>query len=714
MIEYTEELKKIFKYSEEEAKKLNSRYVDTEHFILSVLKKYNKLSLLLKETYNLTYEMYLKELKSEIKEEEYTGIYSSNIKKVIDNACYYDKNNKKPIIDIDTIFLSILENDQGLGIEILENLNINLKELYISLKEQVENTINPFIKEVGINLNLKAKANEFEQTIGRKKELTKIMEILARKNKNNPILVGKAGVGKTAIVEELSRRIINKNVPSFLLNTNIISINMSNLVAGTKYRGEFEEKLNKIIKELETDKNTIIFIDEIHTLVGAGGAEGAIDASNILKPALARGKLRCIGATTLSEYKKCIEKDKALDRRFQKIYVEEPNELETLTILKKIKKDYEKYHNVKINNDILEKIVKLSKKYIKTRYEPDRSIDILDEVCAKASIKDNNIKVRKLLNKKEKVTKLKNQHIKNKQYIYASKLKEEENNIDNNIKKIKNKNNINEVTLNDLKLTLESKSNSYIKELNNNLNVKNIKENIKEKILGQNAIIEKVLDIIKNKTIDKKPLSLLFIGSTGVGKTFLAKELNKELKYNFIKLDMSEYSFDMSINKIIGSAQGYVGYEDVNTVFEVVKDKPNSLILLDNIEESSDKVLNLLLKVIDEGYLTNSKGEEIYFNNCIFVLTTKNNNINNLGFIIKGQKQSNSYLENKINYSFYFNDLKRKDIEELINKKLKEKNKILTKEEINKLIEESNYKKYGARKLDILVEKKINKNNVYI
>ena len=526
-------------------------------------------------------------------------------------------------------------------------------------------------------------------------------------------------MGKTAIVEELAKKIVSNNVPNFLKNTTIISVNISSLVSGTKYRGDFEEKLNKIIKELEDNKKIIMFIDEIHTLVGAGGAEGAIDASNILKPALSRGNIKCIGATTINEYKKYIEKDKALDRRFQKIYIEEPNNKETLTILKRIKKDYEKYHNVKVNDNVLEKIVYLSKKYINDRKEPDRSIDILDEICAKAEVKNKNDILCKQKKELEKIITKKHNAIKTKDYKTASIIRQEEKRLEKTINTITNKPKIKEVTINDLKNVLEYKSNSLVKELNKNINYDLIKEKIKENIIGQDNIIDNIINIINTNDDDKKPLSFLFNGKSGVGKTLLAKRISQELKYNFIKLNMSEYSSDMSINKIIGSSQGYVGYEDVNTVFEKMKDKPNSLILLDEIDKANEKVVDLFLNILDEGYLTNSKGENLYFNNSIFILTTnKIKNKTNCGYI-KDNYQTNydsfdkEYI-NRIDYLFTFNSLNKDNIEKIIMLYSKKYNKKIDSNAINNIINNCKYNKYGARKIKNLFFKEINKKNVYI
>ncbi len=718
MVDYTMELKRMLNYSEIEAKNLNDKYIDSHHYILSLLKHDKNINNVFKK-YNITYNSFLCEVKKSKIEKGFINIYSLNLKKIIDCACYYNKNEKKIRVDNYNCILSLLKNDESQTINILNKMNVNVSLLYKEFKKQNNNKTNLYIKEIGVDLNLKAKLNEFDKTIGRKKEIQRLIEILARKNKNNPILIGEAGVGKTAIVEELAKKIVSNNVPNFLKNTTIISVNISSLVSGTKYRGDFEEKLNKIIKELEDNKKIIMFIDEIHTLVGAGGAEGAIDASNILKPALSRGNIKCIGATTINEYKKYIEKDKALDRRFQKIYIEEPNNKETLTILKRIKKDYEKYHNVKVNDNVLEKIVYLSKKYINDRKEPDRSIDILDEICAKAEVKNKNDILCKQKKELEKIITKKHNAIKTKDYKTASIIRQEEKRLEKTINTITNKPKIKEVTINDLKNVLEYKSNSLVKELNKNINYDLIKEKIKENIIGQDNIIDNIINIINTNDDDKKPLSFLFNGKSGVGKTLLAKRISQELKYNFIKLNMSEYSSDMSINKIIGSSQGYVGYEDVNTVFEKMKDKPNSLILLDEIDKANEKVVDLFLNILDEGYLTNSKGENLYFNNSIFILTTnKIKNKTNCGYI-KDNYQTNydsfdkEYI-NRIDYLFTFNSLNKDNIEKIIMLYSKKYNKKIDSNAINNIINNCKYNKYGARKIKNLFFKEINKKNVYI
>ena len=406
MINYDKEVIKILKFSEKEAMKLNHNYIGSEHLLLSILKTNNIIKNTLNK-YQITYEIVFNEIKKiKVIKTNKQLLYTPLLKRILLSSI---DNNK---IELKSIFLRLLETGEGIAISILNNQSIDLKKLY--------NEINNNHKiSYGTNMNIEVE-KEYEIITGREKELNEIIEVLSRKNKNNPILIGESGVGKTAIIEELAHRINIKDVPSNLYNKNIISINLSELISGTRYRGEFEEKLNTLIKEFESNNNLILFIDEIHTLIGAGGAEGAIDASNILKPYLARNKIKCIGATTKEEYNKIFIKDKALNRRFFKIEINEPNIKETISILNNSKKYYEKFHNVYINKNQIKQIVTLSNKYIKDRYEPDKSLDILDKICTKAKLlnyKKNNLNVNNLLLTLEKE---KNNYIKQKDFKNAT------------------------------------------------------------------------------------------------------------------------------------------------------------------------------------------------------------------------------------------------------------------------------------------------------
>lgn len=509
---------------------------------------------------------------------------------------------------------------------------------------------------------------------------------------------------------------------------------MATTVAGTKYRGEFEERVNKILKELEDNSDIILFIDEIHTLVGAGGAEGAIDASNIFKPALARNKMRCIGATTTKEYKQFIENDKALDRRFQKVEIKEPSDSVVKNILLKLRDTYSNYHKTIIEDNIIDFIIELSNKYIKTRYQPDKAIDILDEVCAHVSLKENNkIKKYNELNKKlSNILKEKKKCLLQKDYNKASFYKELENNLMSKINKLElflsiEKNNI--VTKEDVIKIVERKSNVPIYELKdfNNKDIKEFEYILKNNIIGHDNIICELIKIYKTLKLgfrdDNTCYSMMFTGPSGVGKTELAKLFSKRISNNVIKLDMSEYSEAHTISKLIGSPAGYVGYNDNKNILEQVKDNPFSIIILDEIEKAHSNIINLLYQILDEGKLKDSKGEDIYFNNAMIIMTS-NIGFNNkeIGFNTCG-KIKNELKEyfgipfiNRIDNVITFNTLKSDDIRKIVKNKLsKLKNKYknkninikINKNVIDEVIDLSNYEEFGARKIDKIIKNKI-------
>ena len=542
------------------------------------------------------------------------------------------------------------------------------------------------------------------------------------------MLIGEAGVGKTAIVEELARILTNNNTYGPLSKKRIVSVSMASLVAGTKYRGEFEERINKIITELEEETDVILFVDEIHTLVGAGGAEGAIDASNILKPALARGKIKIIGATTTEEYKEYIEKDKALSRRFQTVTIKEPDTKTTLQILTKLRPIYEKYHKVKISDEILQEIVTLSNRYIHDRMMPDKAIDVLDEVCSRTFISNckKTNKLEDIYIELNKIKDLKNDSIIKNDFTNALEFRKKELLLEDKKNKYemnKQPNNYHNVNIKDVIEVVESRSKIPVLLDDKNMWLK-VKNKINKTVLGQQEAVDTLCDIIKkyNYDYDKtKPLSFLFVGPSGVGKTLLVKEYAKNYykKDSLIRLDMSEYKENHSVSKLIGSPPGYVGYDDNKNVFEQIKDNPHSLILLDEIEKASPDVINLFLQILDEGIAKNSKGEEINFTNTTIIMTSNigcekrqlgfNNNQNKNTDI--NQVLGISFV-NRINKIIFFNQMDEETVLKIIRnkinnlrKKYKDKNINLTiskniEQEIKDLCE---YKTYGARKIDKVI-----------
>lgn len=740
---FSEEAQKILVEAKREMNELNHPYVGSEHLLLAILNQNNDLTKKLKK-YNLTYKIFKDELINivgvgTVKSEWY--LYTPLLKRVLENAIIESKETEEEV-SVQSLLLSLLNEGEGVAIRIMLGLSIDINKLYneISNKKQIKSSSKKklLISELAEDLTMKAKNNELDPVIGRDNELQRLIEVLSRRTKNNPILIGDAGVGKTAIVEELARLIVNNEVPKSLKNKKIFSLDMASAVAGTKYRGEFEERIKKIVKEVEDNDDIILFIDEIHTLVGAGGAEGAIDASNIFKPSLARGKMRCIGATTINEYKEFIEKDNALDRRFQKVYIDEPNNENLKNILMKLKGIYEGYHGVKINENIIDKIMELSKRYIYDRCEPDKSIDILDEVCAKVSLKEvkEEVQIRKYYDELENVKKEKNKSIINQNYDKAYSLREKEEDIESKINELEmiilEKKKRRKVTINDVIEVVNMKTKIPVYELNNDINkqIEVMKNNLRENIIGQNSAIDKLLEITKKIKLgikdSNKSYSLLFCGPSGVGKTYLSRVYAKNLvgEKNIIKLDMSEYTDSASINKLIGSPAGYVGYNDNKNILEKIRVKPYSVLILDEIEKAHPSILNFFLNILDEGNCTDSNGRVIRFDNVVIIMTSNAEVSKNLvGFNNTNNEQLKEYFSkeflNRIDEVVEFKSLTLDTINQIIIKEIKKysekynKENIISIDMVNDIISESNYKDFGARKLCKIVRKKIENEIIY-
>lgn len=687
---YNLETSRIFKDAEKIMISLNHGYVGTEHLFLSMLKNSEEIRNLL-EKYQIEYDGFLEELLLVVNSEtckKVACIYTPLLKKVIKNAEMHAKNSYiTPLMLLE----SLLEEGEGIAIRILISMGLDIDKLYdeIKLKDKKSNQ-KLEIYNIGKEMS-KDLSDNF--VVGREKEIELITETLLRKNKNNPLLIGDAGVGKSAIVEELARRIKKGDVPNALKNKKIISIEMSSLVAGTKYRGEFEEKLNKIIKEVENNPEIILFIDEIHTLSNAGGAEGAINASDILKPYLARGKIKVIGATTTNEYNKFIAKDKALSRRFDLIKINEPSIDETINILSKIKPSFEHHYNIKISEENIRQIVDLTNKYILDRFNPDKSIDLLDSVCAMKEVKspkEKNIII--LKNKLSNIIEAKEKMVKNNNFEEALNYRKQEIELYEKIEKEKNSSN--RITNNDIKEVMLRKSN--IPNMKNNW--KDLKAYLNNEIVGQEEAINEIIASLKSKESDL-PVSILLTGSTGVGKTKTVKEIATYLKMPLVRLDLSEYNEPVSINRLIGSSAGYVGYDDEN-IFDRIRMYPNSLVLLDELEKANSNVINLFLQVLDEGFITNAKGEKIDFKNT-YIFMTSNAEINNkIGFMKGKSNYQNSFSKEFlgritciVNYKNVTEDMVKKYLS-----KKGIKNSLILKE--------FDYENQGFRGLDKYIKKK--------
>ena len=735
---FEEEARKVLVNAKKEMYELNHPYVSSEHLLLAILKGDNEISEKLKE-FDLDYNRFKEEVVKIIGKGSKPSqwfLYTPLLKRIIENATVEAKENNNGVVTVNHLFASLLDEGEGVAIRILIGMDIDIDELYSEFTDKIINKKSHkklLIDEIGTDLNKKAINGNLDPVTGRDEEIKRVLEILCRRCKNNPLLIGEAGVGKTAIVEELANMIVRGEVPLALRNKRIISLDMASSVAGTKYRGEFEERMNKILKEIEENDDIILFIDEIHTLVGAGGAEGAIDASNIFKPALARGKIRCIGATTTDEYKKYIEKDSALERRFQRVMIEAPSEETVKNILMNLKDIYEGYHKVIIDEEIIDLIIHLSSKYIYNRNEPDRSIDILDEVSAKVSLKESKgLKEYGFYNKKLKeVIKNKKKAILDNDFDKASTFKNEEFDLMNKINNLElslYKTHSRKVTKLDVAEVINMKTGIPIYEILNEKAklIKQTEKILNKNIIGQDEAVKEVAKVAKKIKLgfNDKCYSFLFCGPSGVGKTLLARTFGENLvgANNIIKLDMSEYKEAHSISKIIGSPPGYVGYDDNTNILEEIRNKPYSVLILDEIEKAHTNIINLFLQVLDEGKIKNSKGKIVRFDNVVIIMTS---NVGfheiNVGFNNKNTKISrlnDSFsipFMNRVDKVICFNSLNEEDILKIIKmnlKKFKEKysDKIrirISKEVENEILNLSNYEEYGARKIAKIIKDKI-------
>ena len=736
---FDEEAKKVLMKAKSEMKELKHPYIGSEHLLLSLLSTNNLVSKRLKEL-NLDYKKFKNELIKIVgvgSKESNFFLYTPLLKRILENAIMDANENNDGLVTIEHLFSGLLEEGEGIAIRILLTLKIDIDELYSEFSYKLINKTKGskklLLDSIGVDITKKAMNGELDPVIGREEEIKRVLEILMRRTKNNPILIGEAGVGKTAIVEGIAIMIANNEVPLKLKNKRIISLDMASSVAGTKYRGEFEERIKQILKEVEENDNIILFIDEIQTIVGAGGAEGAIDASNIFKPALARNKIRCIGATTTYEYKKFIENDSALDRRFQKVIVDIPDKEAVYNILSNLKEIYSKYHNVLIDDEIIKDIIYYSDKYIYDRNYPDKAIDLLDEVCSRVSLKENkkmknynklNIELNKIINDKNKA-------ICDSKFELASNLKDKENILLDKINKLEinlyKKSNI-KVTKEDIACIINQRTKIPVYEILNDSKkvIDKIENKIRSEVYGQDKIIDEVMSFVKRLKLgyndESKCYSMLFTGPSGVGKTLLANLLSNSLSGSVIKLDMSEYTEPHSISKFIGSPPGYSGYDEPHSILELIKTKPYSYIIVDEIEKASNEMMNLFYQILDEGKIKDSKNNIVRFDNITLIFISNINCTNNIGFnnndniMNKLKEQLSISFINRIDKVLCFNILDYETIYKIINKKidnLKEKyNKRgidikISKEVIEEIIELSNYKELGSHNISKLIKEKI-------
>lgn len=733
---FDEDAQNVLVMAKKEMHSLKHPYVGSEHLLLSILHNIDLEVTQMLNEYQITYDRYRNEIIKVIGEGKVCNnwyLYTPLLKRIIENAIL-DSKEENSYVTVDKLFVSLLEEGDGVANRILLGMNIDIDLLYEKFSSRFiyrkgNRKKSLLLEEYATDLNKKYVEDGFDPVVGRDDKVSRLIEILMRRTKNNPLLIGEAGVGKTAIVEELVRRIVNGHVPKKLENNRVLSISMSGLISGTKYRGEFEERINKIIGELEQEKDIVLFIDEVHTLVGAGGAEGAIDASNILKPYLARGKIRIIGATTIDEYKKYLEKEKALDRRFQKVFIEEPSKSDTEKILLKLREIYENYHGVKISDDVIKLIVELSDRYISLGKFPDKAIDVLDEACCKAAIVDNFYESRQknLSVEINDIKSQKNRAIINHDYKLATVLKEKQKSLENKLNKnfIKSiNNNVPKVITSDVVYdVIFARTKIPIKDILK-FNKDSIYNTLIKKINGQDIPIKDIIDLVLGNKINKKvPFSLLLVGKSGVGKTFLVKEYAKLLypKEAFIRVDMSEFKESHSISKIIGSPPGYVGFNENNYILDKIKNNPYSILLLDEVEKAHPSVLKLFLQVLDEGYMTDSTGEIIDFSNAVIFMTSNlGANTKTVGFLDSHNIIYDKFKDflgvefvNRIDRIVYFNDIDSKSIGKIIRKSAVDlgfDKSVLSTEFVDKIKSECNYNEFGARHVNKILQRYLNNN----
>ena len=624
-----------------------------------------------------------------------------------------------------------------------EELNDGRRKVKVEKKKnKKQNKKKKFLDTFGTNLTDKAKNNELDIVIGREKEIQRIVQILNRRSKNNPCLIGEPGVGKTAIAQGLAIKIANQNVPAKLLNKEVYLLDMTAVIAGTQFRGQFESRMKGIIDECKEYGNIILVIDEIHNIIGAGDGEHSMNAANILKPALSNGEIQLIGTTTLKEYRKYIEKDSALERRFQQVLVEEPNIEDSIVILEGIKKYYEEYHKVKISSDIIRQAVIMSEKYIHDRFLPDKAIDILDEACSRINLENKDLfKLEMLKQELAKVQSEKEEVIaadSTEDYQKAADLKTRECQLIEEIDKLSAKAKPKQLNVQDIANVIESWTKIPVKKITEAETQKllNLETNLHKRIIGQDEAVSSVARAIRRNRAGlqstKRPPSFIFVGPTGVGKTELAKSLAYEMfgsEDSIIRIDMSEYMESHSTSKLIGAPPGYVGYDDAGQLTDKVKRKPYSIILLDEIEKAHPDVFNILLQVLDDGKLTDSQGNTVSFSNTIIIMTSNagsNSNINSIGFgkqSIDKNKIMDSLKElfrpeflNRVDEIIQFDSLTKEQLLKIVDLMLKDTIKALNEKDINMditkkaknyLLEKGTDIKFGARPLRRAIQRYI-------
>lgn len=723
---YTERAQRVVMHAQEQSQRFKHGYIGTEHILLGILEEDGVAKNLLNEI-GVTQEI-VSELVEQITGKGDNDIYRNDIirltprtKRLIDMSFIEARNLGHNYITPEHILMALTREPEGIAFTILSNLGVDFQRLRKNIIDQVQGEANsqaavsqshqnintPVLNQFGKDYTILASEGKLDPVIGRENETQRVLEILCRRQKNNPCLIGDPGVGKTAIVEGLAQKIMLGNIPEILKNKRVVTLDLSSMVAGSKYRGEFEERLKKVIEEIKKANNIILFIDEIHTIIGAGAAEGAIDAANILKPSLARGEIQCIGATTIDEYRKHVEKDTALERRFQPIMVGEPTKEEAVKILLGLRDKYEAHHGVKITDDALEASVEYSDRYITDRFLPDKAIDLIDEAAAKIRIKNLTAppNLKDVETELERVTREKEDAIRLQKFESAARLRDSERALKEKLLKYQNdwktQSGVNELVVDEKTIAnvVSKWTGIPIEKLTETESQKLLKleDILHERIIGQDEAVKAVSRAVRRARVGlkdpKRPIgSFIFLGPTGVGKTELSKALAEAMfgsENNLIRVDMSEYMEKHTVSKLIGSPPGYVGFDEGGQLTDKIRKSPYSVILFDEIEKAHPDVFNILLQILEDGRLTDSKGKTVNFKNTIIIMTSnagasRIRKQRSLGFSFTSAEDNDEYEKmkealteelkktfrpeflNRIDDIIVFRELEKQDIKQII------------------------------------------------
>lgn len=770
----TERAQRVLAHAQEEAMRLNHSNIGTEHLLLGLMKEPEGIAAKVLDAFGITEEKVTKEVENLIGQgQEQVGAihYTPRAKKVIELSMDEARKLNHTFVGTEHLLLGLIRENEGVAARVFANLDLNITKARAQVVKSLgsteqgsknaqttKNQATPTLDGLARDLTVIAQDGTLDPVVGRSDEITRVIEVLSRRTKNNPVLIGEPGVGKTAIVEGLAQAIVQNEVPETLKGKRVMSLDMGTVVAGTKYRGEFEERLKKVMEEIHQAGNIVLFIDELHTLIGAGGAEGAIDASNILKPALARGELQCIGATTLDEYRKYIEKDAALERRFQPVTVDEPNTEDSIAILKGLRDRYEAHHRINISDEAIEAAVNMSDRYISDRFLPDKAIDLIDEASSKVRLRNYTTppSLKELESELETVKKEKDAAVHSQEFENAANLRDKQTKLEKQLEDTKNewkkaqgeKNTC--VTAEDIAVVVANWTGIPIMKLNETESERllNLETILHERVIGQNDAVKSISKAVRRARAGlkdpKRPIgSFIFLGPTGVGKTELARTLADAMfgeEDAMIRVDMSEFMEKHSVSRLVGSPPGYVGHDDGGQLTENVRRKPYSVILFDEIEKAHPDVFNILLQVLDDGHLTDSKGRKVDFRNTVIIMTSNvgAQELQNAKFVGFGAKESGPDYEtirktmmdelkqqfrpeflNRVDDIIVFHKLEKTHLKEIVNKMAGNLTKRLSEQGIHITLSDSAQEKiadegfdpeYGARPLTRAIQKHVEDN----